>query len=330
MSINPILDLLYDGQGNLKSEITKGDLQKFYNQHVQPKMILMSTLEGRQKHNPDPARADSRNILRHLWNDHLGGYTPFGDLVFLNDSECECIQFPIIHQVYKYLNNSNTNIYFNNTNCNRRAVSFCIQDSRFLKMALLYEVLPYVGQRLKPSITSEELSQKIKNTFIRFRRKVKPFNQPNSQYDTGIFALGSMNGAVFGMATVIAPDGSRFSPKFQFGPKNDGKDIRAIQLLEAAFRSLINQVPLETVQTTPDDAIKYLGYGGENPSSANAKIDLFCAGVEATRIVRQIVAQQHQLMYSNSNFSQEIAEHSNNFFDPRNFLAFLAKTTENG
>ena len=197
-------------------------------------------------------------------------------------------------------------------------------------MALLYEVLPYVGQRLKLSITSEELSQEITNTFMRFQRKVKPFNQPNSQYDTGIFALGSMNGAVFGMATVIAPDGSRFSPKFQFGTKNDGKDIRAIHLLEAAFRSLINQVPLETVQTTPDDAIKYLGYGGENPSSANAKIDLFCAGVEATRIVREIVAQQHQLMYSDSNFSREIAEHSNNFFDPRNFLAFLAKTTENG
>jgi hypothetical protein len=197
-------------------------------------------------------------------------------------------------------------------------------------MALLYEVLPYVGQRLKPSITSEELSQKIKNTFICFRRKVKPFNQPNSQYDTGIFALGSMNGAVFGMATVIAPDGSRFSPKFQFGPKNDGKDIRAIQLLEAAFRSLINQVPLETVPTHPDNPIKYLKYGGKKPSSANAKIDLFCAGVEATSIVRQIVAQQHQLMYSNSNFSQEIAKHSNNFFDPINFLAFLANTTEKG
>ena len=330
MSINPILDLLYDGQGKLKIRITYRDLEEFNYNHVEPKSALVREIHRQPRHNPDPARADSRNILSHLWNRHLNGYTPFGDLAFLNDSECDCIHFPILHQVYQYLNTSKTNIYNNNTNDNRTAVSFCIQDRDFLTMALLYEVLPYVGQRLKLSISSEQLRQKIKNTFESFQQKVKPFNRRNSQYDTGIFALGCMNAAVFVMATVIAPDGSRFSPKFQFGPKNDGENIRAVQLLEAAFRSLINQVPLETAPEHPDNPIKYLAYGGSDLSSADAKIDLFCAGVEATRIVRQIVAQQHQLMYSDSNFSREIAEHSNDSFDPDKLLAFLANTTQNG
>ena len=330
MSSNPILDLLYDGQGELKIRITDRDLKEFNYNHVEPKSALVREIHRQPRHNPDPARADSRNILSHLWNDHLSGYTPFGDLAFLNDSECDCIHFPILHQVYKYLSTSNTNIYTNNTKDNRTAVSFCIQDRDFLKMALLYEVLPYVGQRLKLSISSEELRQKIKNTFESFQQKVNPFNRPNSQYDTGIFALGCMNKAVFGMATVIAPDGSHFYPTFQFGSNNDGDAVKAVELLEGMFRSLINQVPLETVQRTPDYAIKYLAYGGSDLSSADAKIDLFCAGVEATRIVRQIVAQQHQLMYSDSNFSREIAEHSNNYFDTDKLLAFLANTTQNG
>jgi len=104
MSINPILDLLYDDQGNLKTQITDRDLEEFKYKHVEPKGDLVRNIHSQQRHNPDPARADSRNILRHLWNDHLGGYTPFGDLVFLNDRECDCIHFPILHQVYKYLN----------------------------------------------------------------------------------------------------------------------------------------------------------------------------------------------------------------------------------
>jgi hypothetical protein len=331
MSINPILDLLYDGQGELKIRITDRDLKEFNDNHVEPKSALVREIHRQPRHNPDhPARADSRNILSHLWNDHLSGYTPFGDLTFLNDSECDYIHFPILHQVYKYLSTSKTSIYTNNTKDNRTEVSFCIQNRDFLKMALLYEVLPYVGQRLKLSISSEEFRQKIKNTFESFQQKVKPFNQPNSQYDTGIFALGCMNKVVFGRAAVTALDGSCFYPTFQFGSNNDGDAVKAVELLEGMFRSLINQVPLETVQKTPDDTIKYLEYGGSDLSSADAKIDLFCAGVEATRIVRQIVATQHQLMYSDNEFSREIAEHSNKYFDPVKLLAFLANTTQNG
>ena len=328
MSINPILDLLYDGQGNLKTEITDRDLMKFYEEHIKPCMNVLLQINEYHENNPNPAKADSRNNLIHLWDNHRDGFMPFGDLVFLNDTECEHIHFPIIAQVYNYFKNQ-YNISDEDTN-NRRQIAFCTKEYFFLRMALLYEVLPHVGQRLKSSIDSNQLRKKIEEIFTIFQQKVQPFNKPNSNYDTSVFALGGMNQGVFGSSVGTALDGSCFYPTFQFGSNNDGDAVKAVELLEGMFRSLINQVPLETVQTTPDDAINYLEYGGSDLSSADAKIDLFCAGVEATRIVRQIVTEQHSLMYSDDPHLQKIATLSNDSFDPDKLLAFLANTTENG
>lgn len=326
MSNNPILDLLYDGPGNLKTLITDGDLKEFNYNHVEPKSDLVRGIHRQPRHNPDPARADSRNILMHLWDKHRNGHTPLGDLVLLSNRECEGIHFPIINQTLRYFNDATQR--FNDAT--KRNVSFCMQDETFLRMALLYEVLPYVGQRLKLSISSEELSQKIKNTFESFQQKVNPFNQPNSRYDTGIFALGCMNKSVFESSVGTARDGSHFYPTFQFGSNNDGDAVKAVELLGGMFRSLINQVPLETVQKTPDDTIKYLEYGGSDLSSADAKIDLFVKGADLASIVRQIVTEQHSLMYSDDPHLQKIATLSNDSFDPDKLLAFLANTTQNG
>ena len=127
----------------------------------------------------------------------------------------------------------------NDTN-NRTDVLSCTKDGHFLKMALLYEVLPDVGQRLKSAISSEELSNRVLETFKKFQMEVVRFNQVGKKYDTGLFALGYMNFAVFAGSLGIKLDGSLSFPTYQFGPKNDGDDLKAIQLLEGTFRALIN------------------------------------------------------------------------------------------
>ena len=315
---NPILELLFDRKGLPKTKITQNNLDVFFSKYVVPSKALLGT--EAQKRNYDPAQADSRNILLHLWNNHMDGYTPFGDVAFLRDTECNYIHLPLIHQIYKYFDPKND---ISTSTTRRRHINVCTQDYKFLQMALLYEVLPYVGQRLQNAITAEDLKIKIKKTFDRFQKKMRCFNNSNSLYDTGIFALGSMNNAVFGSAFGIASDGTVFYPTFQFGRANNGKDVNAVQLLEATFRALINNRPLETIQQEFDDDQKYLEYGGTGLPSANAKIDLFCAGVEATKTVRQIVALQHPLMYSDNEFSNKIAEQSNDYFNPKRVMAFL-------
>jgi hypothetical protein len=322
MTDNPILNLLYDDSGNLKEEIADIDLEKFEVVHVVPLWKIISQINEYQTQNPDPSRADSRNNLVHLWDAHNKGYTPFGDLAFISDQECDYLHAPIIHQIFKYLKGYGENIQ-NDTN-NRTDVWSCTEDGHFLKMALLYEVLPDVGQRLKSAITSEELSIRVHKIFEKFQMEVVRFNQVGKKYDTGLFALGKMNLAVFGGSLGIKLDGSLTYPTYQFGPKNDGDDLKAIQLLEGTFRALINKFPFEkdTLRTTEDGDVNYLEYGSGYVSSAETKIDLFVSGVEATRLVRQIIAEQHKALYADDRFSQDIARYSNDFYSYEAFLKF--------
>lgn len=317
MTDNPILNLLYDDSGNLKEEIADIDLEKFYEQHVIPHRNLLLSINQYQIQNPDPSRADSRNNLVHLWDAHTVGYTPFGDLAFISDQECDYLHAPIINQALKYFQGTHED--------DRRAVLSCTKDDSFLRMALLYEVLPDVGQRLKSAITSEELRIRVHKTFEKFQKEVGPFNKPASKYDTGLFALGQMNLAVFARSVLNAPDCSTTYPTYKFGPKNDGDDLKAIQLLEGTFRALINEMPFEKdiLRTTQDDLAKYIEYGSGDVSSAEAKIVLFVSGVEATRLVRQIVAGQHKALYADDRVSQEIARYSNNSFSYEAFLKFV-------
>jgi hypothetical protein len=322
MTDNPILKLLYDDSGNLKEEITKSDIKKFEVDHVAPLFERVSQINEYQTQNPDPSRADSRNCLVHLWGEHYRGYMPFGDLAFISDQECNYLHAPIIHQTFKYLRGDDRNMQ-NDTN-NRTDVLSCTRNGYFLRMALLYEVLPDVGQRLKSAITSEELSIRVHKTFEKFQKEVEPFNLSAPKYDTGLLALGYMNFAVFAGALGIKLDGSLSYPTFQFGPKNDGDDLKAIQLLEGTFRALIHKIPLEkdTLRIAQDDLVNYLDYGSGDLSSAEEKIDLFVNGVEATRLVRQIVADQHKALYADDKVSQDIAKYSNDFYSYEAFLKF--------
>ena len=290
---NPILALLCDSNGTFKEEITTSDLERFQEKWVLPYRASVALINAFQSQNPNPSRADSRNNLVHLWDQHQGGYIPLGDLAFLSDEECLFLEAPIIHHTSAYFYDKNK------IHTDRTQVLFCKKDPNFLAMALLYEVLPTVGKRLRGEIGSQELRTEIQRTFQAFQAKVGSFNDAYSRYDTGIFALAAMNKLVFEKATGTAPDGTHFYPTFRFGPKNDGENLNSVQLLEGVFRAIINEIPAQrdTLKTTPDNFISYINYGGSGDlSSAQKKIDLFVTGVEATALVRSIVALQHQAM----------------------------------
>jgi hypothetical protein len=316
---NPILALLCDSNGTFKEEITTSDLERFQEKWVLPYRKSLALINDYQSQNPNPSRADSRNNLVHLLDQHRGGYIPLGDLAFLSDEECLLLEVPIIHHAYVYLSD-----LAEKADTKKIDVFSCTRDGHFLAMALLYEVLPIVGKRLRGEVKSrDELRSEVEKIFETFQRGVAVFNNLLS-HDTGIFSLSCMNLKVFGSATGTASDGTAFFPTFKFGPKNDGEDLNAVQLLEGVFRAIINEIPAQrdTLKTTPDNLISYIRYGGSSDlSSAQKKIDLFVTGVEATALVRSIVALQHQAMYSGDDFSQEVARRSNEFFTLENFLS---------
>jgi hypothetical protein len=329
MSNNPILDLFYHDDRTLKNRITKADLDRFYQEYVVPNettimdIVKSNNAETEKLGSPQPY---SRNNLEHLWSGHLNGYTPLGDLVFMSDLECDHLHVPILHQAYNFL--------CHGMNPEVGVPSSIIENGYFLAMALLYEVLPHVGKRLKSEITPEEFINEITKTFVDFQKRLAPFNPSEFQTDQngvdlsglndiGFRALSNMNVSVFASGARTAPDDPLVHSTFQFGSQNEGDDVKAIQLLEGVFRAVINDIPLEKdqLQSTRDDLFKYFAYGGSyGLSSIPDKIALFVSGVEAATLVREILKEQHKLMHGGTGFSEEIAKRSNEFFDFENFL----------
>jgi hypothetical protein len=239
--------------------------------------------------------ACSRDNLIHLWNLHFLGYLPLGDLAFLSDQELDCLHHIIPHHVFKFFQDS-----VGYLDPNKTKVLDCIRNLDFLTMALMYEILPHVGEYLKGHIKTEEcLSGKIQTTFQKFQSQLNTFTtilNPEKE-KLALKALARMNYKIFSRANQKNSDGSIFHPEFRFGPQNNGDLIHILNGLETYFLTIINE------GQKPDHDIPYKyyrNYGGDL-SSTKEKIELFVEGMRWTGIARSIVQCQHALKYSSSN-----------------------------
>jgi hypothetical protein len=274
----------------------------------------------------DPPLLEQRSALMHLWKQHVNGYLPIAEFVFLSDGDLALAHKMVIAQAYKDINPilkiannykqtsqvSNAELLYEAIRTNKD-VSSC---------ALLYEMIPEVTKFLQDTtISAEKLNTSLRTIFDAFSKKLEIFKDKTLANS----ALSNMLWKNTMLVKDISGKSTTEYAEYSFGDANDKERIEALALVEACTRCVVLESPLQ--ENVPDERMRQYAqhqqYGSEAKDPIAAKIALYVQSVELVRTARDVIRLQDGLLNSSDPALQKLATISNDTFTVAAFQKFL-------